>query len=155
MFPGETPMEVPVRKLRIWLIGPLLAGKLVSAQTTDYPIPTLENSLELCFSVTMKGVEQTQFGTFVLASLVNKQSTAACGCKSALSSYSVVETFAPPRPGKGVKATEWMRIYATFLPFKLGDPPGLAKDFAFMLQAADGRPASNIQTTLRLSCGSN
>lgn len=148
-------MEVPVRNARIWLIGLLLASKLVSAQTTDCPIPTLENSLEQCFSVTLKGVEQTQFGIFVLATLVNKQSTAACGCKSALSSYSVVETFAPPRPGKAAKATEWMRSYATFLPFKLGEAPGLAKDFTFMLQAADGRPASNIQTTLRLSCGSN
>lgn len=154
MFPDETPMGVPVLNARIWLIGLLLASKLVSAQTTDNAVPKLENSLEQCFSVTLKGVEQTQFGTFVLATLINKQSTAACGCKSALSSYSVVETFTPPRTNRGTKAVEWMRIYATFLPFKIGDQPGSTKDFAFLLQAADGRPPSNIQTTLRLSCAS-
>lgn len=122
------------------------------APSVDMRIPRLDNTLNECVAVSLKEVQQTQLGTFISATLTNKQSVGKCGCKSALLSYSVVEILSTPQPPKGVVAPEWTRIYATFAPFQPREQSGSAKEFAFMLQAADGRPSAKHKPVLRLSC---
>ena len=115
----------------------------------------VNNTLNECVAVALKDVQQTQFGTFINATLTHKQSVGKCGCKSTVLSYSVIEMIASPQPPKGVDAPEWTRIYATFAPFKPGEKNGAAKEFAFLLQSADGRPNTKHKPMLRLSCASS
>ncbi len=115
----------------------------------------LDNTLNECVAVSLKEVQKTQFGTFINATLTNKQSAGKCGCKSAVLSYSVIEIISSPQPPKGVDAPEWTRIYATFAPFTSGEKNGVTKEFAFMLQSADGRPNTKHKPMLRLSCASS
>lgn len=121
------------------------------APAVDVRIPKLVNTINQCVAVSLKEVQQTQFGTFVTAKLTNKQ-FGKCGCKSAEFSYSVVEIYSSPPPPKGVEPAELTSIYVTFTPFKPSAESGSVKEFAFMLQAADGHQRTKNKTELRLSC---
>lgn len=153
------PTGAPVLNSKLILLALLSINQMVFAQDSvplfDSHTPKLDNTLKECVAVSLKKVQQTQFGTFINATLTHKQSAGKCGCKSSVLSYSVIEILNSPPPPKGVDAPEWTRIYATFTPFKLGEKNGAAKEFAFMLQTADGRPNIKDKPVLRLSCASS
>ena len=152
-------MEALVFNAKFVFLTLVLANQMAVAQertsALDSRVPKLENTLNECMAVSLEELQQTQFGTFISATLTHKQSVGKCGCKSAALSYSIVEIIASPTPPKGVDAPEWTRIYVTFSPFKPGEKIGVSKDFAFMLQPIDDRLNTKHKSILRLSCASS